>query len=86
VEVIRITNTFANTYTRSDSTVPATLSSNSTSANYQIYTASFDASFIFDTTIFFDISTQIGGEVIKDAGWARTDLFDAPFRATDCST
>lgn len=71
-------------YTRSDSTVAATLSSNSTSPHYQLYTADFQENdFGLRKKRFFDIAAQIGGEDVRDAGWKFDDLSRSPF---ECPT
>lgn len=70
-------------YTRSDSTVAAILSANSTSPHYQLYTAEFVASNNIQDTHFFDLAAQIGGEDVRDAGWTTFDLGGSPF---GCST
>lgn len=79
LEITEITNSFDNTYARSDLTAPATLLSNSTSPNYQIYASDFDATTVFGTQYFFDISAQVGGEEIRDAGWSHIEFSEAPF-------
>jgi hypothetical protein len=69
-------------YTRApDNTVSATLLSNSTSSNYQLYRASWTqvkSSFGF---WFFDAAATIGEEQIIDAAWSNEDFPSGPCAA-----
>jgi hypothetical protein len=68
------------TYTRTDGEVNATLFSNSTSSNYQLYHASWAEKNQFSDNFFFDaIATLRGGIQVIEADWSGRDFTDAPF-------
>jgi len=71
------------TYARTDISAAATLSANSTSPDYQIWTAAVQASDTQDANSFqFDISAQIDGQAVKDAGWSNVDITASPFQCS----
>jgi hypothetical protein len=65
-------------YIRSDILATATLSPNSTSSSYQLYTTNLQTQNNFQ----FDIVAQIDGIEVKDAGWSSTDISGEPFKCT----